>query len=80
MAKKQSEIDKAVERDSAITNALVRADVAYIKLEISEIKRKLDDTYVTKIEFQPVRALVYGLAGLVLSAVVIALVALVVQR
>jgi hypothetical protein len=37
------------------------------------------DGYVTKDEFAPVKALAYGFAGLILVAVVIALVALVVK-
>lgn len=38
------------------------------------------DGYVTKDEFQPVKALAYGFAGLILTAVVIALIVLVVKR
>ena len=49
---------------------LFAQDMKNIKDDISEIKRKLDNKYVTKEEFVVVRALVYGFASLVLIAFV----------
>ena len=53
-------------------------DLKYIQNDISEIKTKLDQKYVTKEEFDPVKKIVYGLVSLILIAVVGALIALVV--
>lgn len=41
---------------------------------------KADDTYVTQREFQPVKNIVYGLVGLMLTAVVVALLGLVLKN
>lgn len=48
--------------------------------KITHIEEKLDSNYVTKDEFRPVKQLVYGFVGVVLLAVVGALVALVIIK
>ena len=45
--------------------------------KIDGIDEKLDKAFVTKIEFTPVKNVVYGLVGLLLTTVVVALVRLV---
>lgn len=52
-------------------------DIQYIKVEVADIKKKLEGEYVTKTEFDPVKRIVFGLVGIVLTAVVGALVGLV---
>jgi len=47
--------------------------------DMHEIKKKLDMNYVTLAEFRPVRLLVFGFVGLVLTAIVGALIALVLK-
>ncbi len=42
--------------------------------QIECINKKLDEAFVTKVEFTPVKNVVYGLVGLLLTAVVVALV------
>ena len=49
-----------------------------VEKDISELKKDLREQYVTRTEFEPVQRLVYGLVGLVLVAVVSALIGLVV--
>lgn len=50
------------------------------------LSRKFDDfekgqtSYVSKIEFEPIKKLVYGMVGLVLTAVVLALIGLVIIK
>ena len=56
--------------DLAVTMAVVANDVAHIKPGM--------DKLVTRSEFEPVRNIVYGLAGLILVGVVAGLLALVV--
>ena len=65
----------------AVAAALLGNDIAHIKEDISEIKASFKDIktfYLTKDEFSPVRNIVYGMVGLILIAVVGAIVALVV--
>lgn len=42
----------------------------YIQRDINEIKQKLDDSYVTQDQFDPIKRVVYGLVSLVLVSVV----------
>jgi len=47
----------------------IECNISEIKKSLDGIVQRLDDAYVTKVEFQPVRAVVYGLVGLILTAV-----------
>lgn len=60
--------------------AVIETTVKNIEENVGDIKRKLDDSYVTTQEFEPIKKLVYGLVGLILTAVVLALVGLVIVR
>ena len=51
-----------------------------LKSDISTLQSKIDDHYVTKDEFDPIKRLVYGLVGLILIAVFSSLVALVIKQ
>lgn len=59
---------------------VIQNDVGYIRDDVKEIKYSLQQNYVTKDQFDPVRKIVYGLVGLILVAVVGALLALVVKQ
>lgn len=50
-----------------------------VREDIAEIKDVLDSKLVTKDEFEPIKRLVYGVVGLVLSSVVAAVLALVLR-
>lgn len=50
--------------------AVLGSDVQYIKEDIRTIKTSLNQTYVTKNEFEPIKKVVYGLVGIILTAVV----------
>ena len=58
--------------------AVIQTDLTYIKEKLNAVDTKVSSGYVTKEQFEPVRNIVYGLVGLILIAVVGALVALVV--
>jgi len=49
-----------------------------IRQDLADIKKALKEGYVTKEEFWPIRTLVYGFTGIILLAVIGALVAMVV--
>lgn len=66
--------------------ALMAQDVRYmreamveIKKDVADLKNELEGKYVTRESFEPVQKLVYGLVGVILVAVIGALVAMVVR-
>ena len=68
---------KMIAKNDKIKLAVMARDVKYIRGEVKEIKERLDDQYVTKTEFDPIKKVVYGIIALILTAVVGALVGLV---
>lgn len=58
----------------------IDVSIGYIQRDISQINQKLDHNYVTKEEFAPVKTLVYGMVGLILVAVIGALLTLVIRK
>ena len=55
-------------------------DIEYMKSEISEVKQLVTTQYVQKSDYEPVKRIVYGLVSIILTAVVVAIVALVLQK
>lgn len=74
------QIDMAKKTDTDTKLAVIANDVGYIKAEVQNIQRQLEVQYVTRAEFEPVKKVVYGLVALVLTAVIGALVGLVVIK
>lgn len=71
---------KQTTSDSVNTKlAVISNDVGYIKSEVRDIKGQMAGSFVTKDEFSPVKNLVYGMTALLLSALILAIVALVVK-
>lgn len=60
--------------------AVMANDISYIKENIDRLSQKLDENFVTKVEFEPIRKIVYGLVTLILIAVVGALLTLVLKK
>ena len=46
---------------------------------IQDLREEVKSTYVTKDEFNPVRSILYGMVGLILTAVVVAVLAQVIK-
>jgi hypothetical protein len=59
---------------------VIATKLDYIQRDIVEIKQKLESEYVTQDEFEPVKKIVFGIVGVVLLAVIGALVALVLRQ
>lgn len=55
------------------------ADIKDMKASIQAIEKNIEDKFVTRYEFSPVRMLAYGLAGLLLTATVGAMVAAIIK-
>lgn len=58
--------------------ARIMADINHIRSDIADIKGEMRERFVTKDQFEPVRLVVYGLVGVLLLAVIGALLALVI--
>jgi len=72
------ETDALLEAIKATT--LIKNDIEYIKVDVEDINIKLDSHYVTRAEFDPVRNIVYGMVGVILLAVIGALITLVITK
>lgn len=66
--------------DLTTSVAVLATDISYIKDKVTETNSIIKNEYVTKVEFEPIKKIVYGVVGLICSAVIIALIALVVQK
>ncbi len=64
----------------AVSIAVMKSDVSYVRKAVDDLTTKIDHNYVTKEEFTLVKNLVYGFVGLVLVAVVGAILSYVVRR
>ena len=60
--------------------AVIKSNMLDIKEDVRDIKEKLEKNYVTQDQFEPVKKIVYGLVGLILVAVVGALIGLVITK
>lgn len=56
----------------------LKKDLQYLQRQVDGISEKLDEKYVTQLEFDPVRKLVYGVVSIILVGVVGALIGLII--
>lgn len=63
-------IDQVIKDNDIRSQGGMETSIKYIQRDIAEIKEKLDEKYVTQDEFKPVKAIVYGMVGLILVAVI----------
>lgn len=64
--------------DKATNNDLILYKLEELKKDITELKKEMKENsnnYITRTEFLPVRNLVFGMVGTILTAVILALVA-----
>jgi hypothetical protein len=74
---KQIEIEN---RETLVKVSVMVNDIGYIKEAIDRVENMITDKYVLKSEFDPIKRIVYGTTGLILTTVIIALLALVVKH
>ena len=60
--------------------AVMKNDLSYIKREVIDIKVLVQQEYVTRAEFDPIKKIVYGLVGIILTGVAGALLTLVLKQ
>lgn len=58
----------------------IEVKLEFIIKELDEIKLKLERNYVSQEEFKPVKNLVYGIVSIILTAVIVAFVALIIKQ
>ena len=59
--------------------AVIANDVTHIKDTLDNLSKRLEEKYVTKSRYEPVEKIVFGMVGLILTAVIGAVIALVVR-
>jgi len=62
------------------TVALMAQNIEYIRNDVTEIKHTLKSDYVTTTEFEPIKKIVFGLVGLVLTMVTVAVIKIVIIK
>lgn len=65
---------------SAVNDAKIQKDIEYLTREITKLTKQVENNFVTKAEFEPIKKLVYGLVGLILTSVVVAVLTVVIPR
>ena len=60
--------------------AIIAKDLEFIRSDITDIKNDIQRHFVTREEYEPVKRIVYGLVSLILTAVVVALIGLVIIK
>ena len=67
-------------RSGEVEIAVLSEKIINIDKNVTEIKKKMEDDYVTKSEFEPIKRIVYGVVALMLGAIITALVATVIIK
>jgi hypothetical protein len=60
--------------------AVMANDLGYVRKAVDNLNDKIDSNYVTKEMFAPIQKIVYGLVGLILIAVVGAIMTLILRK
>lgn len=68
-------LDKDIKNinNQMVNNMASDKDIADLKVKIAETETKLVTSYVSKAEFEPIKKAMYGLAAVIGSAIVVAL-------
>jgi hypothetical protein len=62
------------------SKAVIENELGHIKVELQEIKIMLTGDYIRKEEFDPIKKLVYGMVAIILTAVVTAVITIILKR
>ena len=60
--------------------AVIKSQLADIKDDVRDIKIKLENDYITRQEFDPYKRIIQGLVALILTAVIGAVLALIIKK
>lgn len=73
------QLKKDLNKDYSYLRETFERDIRDIKQSLDKIERRLSQDYITRIEFDPIKKIVYGLVSLILVGVVGALLGLVIR-
>lgn len=65
--------------DVSTTIAVILTKLENIEQDISSMNKKLENNYITRDQFEPIKSVVYGLVSLILVAVTGAIISLVIK-
>lgn len=74
---KQMESDS---KENLVQLAIMGNDISYIKSAVDKIEKLIVNNYVLKSEFEPIKRIVYSTTALILTAVVIAILSMVIKN
>lgn len=66
--------------NDAVDLAVMAERIKNIQSMVADINSRLNSNYVTREEFQPVRNVTFGLVGLILTGVVVAILTMIIKR
>lgn len=66
--------------DRSANLEVIANDIKHIMKDVDEVKTTLGSKYVTVDQFEPIKKLVYGLVGLILTSVAVAVMGLVIVQ
>lgn len=67
-------------RENGKEMARLGTEVANMRSDIKEIAQSIKSSYVTKTEFKPIKTVVYGIIGLILTGFFSALISIVIMK
>lgn len=81
LKKEIKSLEKQIQKfmqETSNNDVSVSKDIEYIKAQVDDLKVMVSDHYITRVEFEPIKKVVYGVVSLILTAVLGALVGLVI--
>ena len=67
-------------QENAVNDAKIQKDIEYLTREVAKLTKQVETNFVSKAEFEPIKKLVYGVVGLILTAVVVAVLTVIIPR
>jgi len=72
-----------VKKDVEIDQAVLMSKFEYISRSLDQLKVQIDELparFVSQDEFKPIKSVVYGVVGLLLTSIVVAITSLVIRK
>lgn len=66
--------------DKATNTDLIVYKIDELKTQFNNLEDKIDNNFVTKTEFDPIKRLVYGMVGVILTGVIMGILAIVIKK
>ena len=60
-------------QENAVNDAKTQKDLEYLTREVAKLTKVVETKFITREEFEPVKRLVYGVVGLILTIAIVGL-------